>query len=130
MDEKTRKNFELTMNDLLDRASACESDSPDYNDYISQAIAIEKLLNEEKRMNDEKEIENKKIEAQTQISKRDLFNVGTPIVAGAIGLLARFGFLEDMWSRISNFEQNNSFTSSAGRWFSREIGGLFNFRKR
>ena len=119
MEEKTRQNLEDTMNDLLDRAYACEADSEDYLKYIKQASQIADVLNDEK-----------KIEASCEVTKKDMFVVGAPIAAGGIGMLFRAWVLKRQTHDICEFEINNSFTSSAGRWLSQSFRELFSFNRR
>lgn len=130
MEEKTIKNTEQTVNDLMDRMYACDADSEDYTKYGDQALALMKVLQEEKRIENEKEIELKKIEAQSNISKKDVFLVGGPILASGLGLIFRSWVLKNQLSDISKFEIEGTYTSSAGRWIVGTLRDLFPFNKR
>lgn len=130
MNEVTRKNLEDTMNDCLDKAYACPADSEDYTKLIQKAVQIGEVLNEEKKIDTEKEVELKKIEQSGEISKKDLFVVGAPIVAGGIGLGFRSFILWAQTKAVCQFERDNTFTSSAGRYIAGAFRDLFSFNKR
>lgn len=100
MNVESRQHLEQTMNDLLDRAWACESDSPDYIQYIKEADRIATILNESNN---------------GDITKKDLLVVGAPIAAAGIGYFWKERFLWQYTKTICNFERTNTFTSTAGR---------------
>ena len=130
MDERTRKNAEQTANDLMDRMIGCDPDSEDYVKYADRAATLMKILNEEKKIESEKEVELKKIEASKSISKKDLFTVGVPIAAGGFGLIFRSWVLRNQLKDITEFETENTYTSSAGRWIVGTLRDIFNFNRR
>lgn len=130
MNEKTRKNLEDTMNDCLDKAYACPADSEDYTKLIQRAVQIGEVLNEEKKIDSEKEVELKKIEQSGEITKKDRYLVEVPILAGGLGLAFRSAVLWVQTKAVCQFERDNTFTSSAGRYIAGAFRDLFSFNRR
>ena len=130
MNEKTRKNLEDTMNDCLDRAYACEADSEDYVKYISKATSIANILNEEQKIQSEKEVELKKVEQGGEITKKDVFLAGAPILTLLLDLGLRNTIFTSQMKRITDFELHNTYTTSGGRWITSSLRDIFNFNGR
>ena len=130
MNDNSRKNLEDTMNDCLDKAYACDADSEDYTKLIQKAVQIGEILNEEQKIESDKEIELKKIEQSSNVTMKDMFLIGTPILAEGVWLGVKMWFMRVQTKDICHFEETNTFTSSAGRWIAGTFRDLFSFNRR
>lgn len=72
MNDKTIKNAEDTVNDLFDRAFACDAMSDDYVKYIKNAINLMTLISTQEQNKFTNELEIKKFELSKDIEQQKI----------------------------------------------------------
>lgn len=138
-----RETEESMLQEILDRASACEvSDDVKNDEYLklcAQAAQIRSGINERDRIENQFIIDCKKLELeQAKLEKEQkwldpkfLIPIMVPVVFGAIDTVYRSWFTANMLRDVGLMEEKVIVTSGTpGKWVVRSIQDFFTPRKR
>ena len=138
-DEKPINTEEQTLQDLTDRAWACDAESDEYLEICDKIIKMRAGLNEKQKIDNQREIELKKLEIEKERIDRDrdwkdpkfLLTLLVPVGVGVIELIYDSWFTANMLRDVSLMEKDMIVTSGTpGKWVKRHIQDSFHRRKR
>lgn len=136
--EKTINTEEQTLQDLMDRAWACDAESDEYLVICDKIIKMRAGLNEKQKIENQKEIELRKLEIENERVKRDqdwkdpkfLLTLLVPVVVAIGDRLYTSWFTANMLRDVSEMEKDMIVTSGTpGKWVVRTIQDIFTPRK-
>lgn len=137
--EKTINSEEQTLQDLVDRAWACDAESDDYLEICDKIIKMRAGLNEKQKIENQKEIEFEKLKIEREKMERDrnwldpkfLIPVVVPLAFGLFDTFYRSWFTANMLRDVSEMEKDMIVTSGTpGKWVVRSVQDWFTPKKR
>lgn len=137
--EKTINSEEQTLQDLVDRAWACDAESDDYLEICDKIIKMRAGLNEKQKIENQKEIEFEKLKIEREKMERDrnwldpkfLIPVVVPLAFGLLDTFYRSWFTANMLRDVSEMEKDMIVTSGTpGKWVVRSVQDWFTPKKR
>lgn len=137
--EKPINTEEQTLQDLMDRAWACDAESDEYLQICDKIIKMRAGLNEKQKIENQKEIEFEKLKIEREKMERDrnwldpkfLIPVVVPLAFGLLDTFYRSWFTANMLRDVSEMEKDMIVTSGTpGKWVVRSVQDWFTPRKR
>lgn len=138
-ENKNINTEEQTLQDLMDRAWACDADSDEYLDICDKIIKMQGALNEKKKIENQKEIDLEKLKLEREKMDKDqnwlnpkfLIPILVPVAFGLIDTVYRSWFTASMLRDVSELEKEMIVTTSTpGKWVVRSIQDMFTPKKR
>lgn len=130
---------EQTLQDLRDRAWACDPTSDDYLELNDKIIRMQQAINEKRKIENQREIELEKIKLEREKMEQDrnwlnpkfLIPIVVPAAVGIGDTLYRAWFTANMLRDVADLEKDVIVsTTTPGKWVLRAVTDFFTSKKR